>query len=185
VRVTLFLLGVLALCVAGAIHQLPNDARAAVLATSQDVHSLSIDGAGLPLAQLRDSLGTRVGAPVDTDQLERDRVTLEAMLEARGYLGAQVGSPTVTFGPRGAYVVFAVDRGPLFHLRSVTLAGDGWKHAGVVTLAAGDEAHGARLEAARREAEATLSRSGRPGRIELFVVPDRAEALVDVTLTLR
>jgi outer membrane protein assembly factor BamA len=186
VRITLVLLALLAIAVTGVIHQLPNDARADVIATTQDVHSLAIDGAGLPLAQLRDSLETRVGAPVDTDALERDRLAVEAALQARGFLGAKVASPTVTFGASGgAYVVFAVERGPLFHLRSVKLDGADWKHAGVVTLAPGDEAHGERLEAARREAEATLARSKAPRRVELVVVPDHAEALVDVTLVTR
>jgi outer membrane protein assembly factor BamA len=168
------------------VHQLPSDARAAaVVAGSHDVASVAIDGEGLPFAQLREAIATRVGERVDTDQLERDRASLQTTLEARGFLGAKVGSPTVTFGARGAYVVFPVERGPLYHLRSVTLEGPSWAAAGVVTLASGDEANSERLASARRAAEDTLARSGKRLRVELVMHPDPTEALVDVTLVTR
>lgn len=169
------------------IEHLPREANAStVVIRTQEVQSLSIDGAGVPVAQLRSAMETKIGTTVDTATLERDRETLEATLQARGYLAANVAPPIVTYGPNGgAYIVFSVERGRLFHLGSVTLEGPSWKDAGVVTLAEGDEALSERLVHARRAAEATLARHGKPLRVELVLHPDHAEATLDVTLVTR
>lgn len=171
------------------VRNLPaGDAAASglVVAKTQEVQSISIDGSGLPLAQLRDTLTTRVGTIVDSVTLEHDRAALEAWLATRGYLAAKVAPPVVTFGPGGgAYVVFDVDRGRLFHLRTIELRGPGWRDAGVLTIASGDEALGDRLVRARQAAEDTLARHGKPIRVELELHPDHAEAALDVVLVTR
>jgi len=149
------------------------------------VESIAIDGRGLPLARMRAALSTTIGSDVDTGSLARDRAALEDVLAARGYLSARVASPIVTYGPSGGvYVMFDVDRGPLYHVRSITLAGPGWDSAGVVTLVPGDEALPERLDYVRRTAEHTLANHGTPARIELSMTRDAFAHLVDVTLRL-
>jgi len=187
-RSILLLTAALALVAWFVIRQLPSgDADAApVVATSQQVQSISIAGGpSLPVAAMRAAMSTKVGSMVDDSKLEEDRVTLEASLAARGYLSARVAAPVVTFGGGGAYVVFDVERGPLYHLRSVELHGAGWSDAGVVTLAAGDEAIGDRLSRARQAAEETLARHGKQALVELVVHPDPTTAMVDVELITR
>lgn len=183
---------VLAGGVVGVVHTLPDGvAEAAPLATpTQEVQSISIDetsSRGLPLAQLRDVISTKLGSTVDPAQLERDRAALQAWLYARGYLSAKVGMPIVTFGgtSHGAYIVFDIQRGPLFHIGDVTLAGKGWSDAGVLTIASGDEALGDRLARARQAAEDTLARHGKHLRVDLELHPNTDDAMVDVTFVTR
>lgn len=168
----------------GVVQTLPDgdahaDPRTAV---TREVHSISIDGGrGLPVSALREVLETRIGASVDTVTLERDRHALERRLADRGYLAAEVAPPVVTFGPSGgAYVVFDVETGPLYHVRNVVLDGPRWNEAGVVPLVAGDVAGSARLAKVREATEATLARHGTSLRVELVVEPDHADAMIDV-----
>lgn len=171
-----------------AIHALPpGEAHAATArAVNYQVESISFDGKGLPLAQLRDAITTRIGSTVDPEQLASDRAALQAWLENRGYLAATVESAVVTFGATGgAYVVFDIHAGPLFHIRSVVLEGDAWSDAGIVTIRPGDEASGERIARARQTAEDTLARHGSTLDVDLVVrtFPDEAE--LDVTLVAR
>jgi outer membrane protein assembly factor BamA len=172
----------------GAVRSLPAGDEVIVVAPpKQEVHSIAIDGGpGLPQTALREVMATHVGAALDTIQLERDRVALLSWLTSRGYLAAKVAPPVVTFGPTGgAYIVFDIEPGTLFHLGDVKLVGNDWNRAGVVTLATGDEARADRLERARLAAEDTLSRTGKSLHVELVAEPDAAAAVVDVSLITR
>jgi outer membrane protein assembly factor BamA len=189
VRSILLLTAAVAAAAGVVVHDLPEgDAQAAVVVTHrQTIESISIDGGrGLPFAQLRDAMETKLGSSVETAKLAQDRAIIERELAARGYLTAKVAEPVVTFGPTGGiYVVFDVERGPMYRVRTVTLDGPSWKDAGVVTISAGDDALGDRLTRVRQAAEETLARHGKPLHVELQLTPDRAEAMVDVRLITR
>lgn len=173
----------------GVVKSLPDgDAHADPLpARTREVHSISIDGGpGMPVSTLRDVMQTRIGDVVETSTLEHDRRALERRLADGGYLAAEVAAPVVTFGSSGgAYVVFDVKRGPLFHVRDVRLQGAHWDDAGVVPIASGDEARGDRLARVRQAVESTLARHGKPVTVELVLETDHADAMVDVILTTR
>ncbi len=173
----------------GVVQTLPDGEAHAdpLVMTTKEVQSISIDGGiGLPMSTMRDAMQTKIGSVVDTATLEQDRHTLEQQLAQRGYLSATVAPPIVTFGSAGGvFVVFDVDRGPLFHIRTVRFAGPSWSDAGIVPLASGDEAVGDRLTRVRRAAEATLARHGKPLHVELALETDHADAMVDVVLTTR
>ncbi len=168
-----------------AIRQLPQKEAQASAPPSIDprgVLAIAIDGRNLPRHALRAAVSTKVGDLLDDRQLERDRAAIEAELEARGYLSARVAPPTVTRGPRGgAYIVFDVEPGPMFHLRSVTVTGPGQRDASVVRLAAGDEASQDRIARARQSLEDTFARRGGK-QVELVVTTDEAAAALDVEL---
>jgi surface antigen-like variable number repeat protein len=152
----------------------------------QQVQSIALDGGrGLPSAALRAVISTKIGDRVDEHRLEADRAALAAELEARGYLAAKVAPATITHGARGgAYIVFDIERGPMFHLRSVTVTGPGQRDAAVVRLAAGDEAIAERLALARQAlADSFAYRGGK--QVELRVTTDVAAAAVDVELATR
>jgi hypothetical protein len=180
-----------ALVAAGAvvgIRQLPEEAQAEALPTVDRwrVQGVAIDGGRtLPRAALRAAISTKVGDRLDERRLEHDRAALEAELEARGHLSAKVAPASVTHGPRGgAYIVFDVDPGPMYHLRSVTVTGPGRRDADVVRLAAGDEARPDRIARARAALADTLARRGGK-RVELVVTTDEAAAALDVELATR
>ncbi len=170
------------------IRQLPEEAQAAPAPTVDRwlVQSVAIDGGRkLPRAALRAVISTKAGDRLDERQLERDRAALEAELEARGHLSAKVAPASVTHGPRGgAYVVFDVDPGPMYHLRSVTVTGPGQRDADVVRLAAGDEARPDRIARARAALADTHARRGWK-QVELVVTTDEAAAALDVELATR
>jgi hypothetical protein len=175
-----------------AIRYLPEEAQAAPASApapsldARAVQSIALDGGrNLPSAALRAVVSTKVGDPLDEQRLERDRAAIEAELEARGYLAAQVAPASVTHGRRGgAYVVFDVEPGPMFHLRSVTVTGPGQRDARVVRLAAGDEASHARILRARQSLADSLARRGGK-QVELRVTTDEAAAALDVELATR
>lgn len=188
-RVLLLLAALVALSAWGVIHQLPASeahADAAPVVDPSRVQSIAIDGGrGLPQYALRAAVTTRTGDRVDSAQLERDRAAIAAELEARGYLSAKVSPATVTIGPRGgAYLVFDVEAGPMFHLRTVTVTGPGQRDADVVRLAAGDEASRERIARARQALADTFARRGGK-QVELRVTTDAAAAVVDVELASR
>lgn len=188
VRSFLVLLGLVAVVAVATLQMLPSgDAHATtVVARADEVRSIAIDGDDLPMAQLRQRLATRVGDTLDAVRLDRDRAALEGYLVARGYLAAKVNPPSITFGAQGgAFIVFEIDRGALYHLGEVTLEGGDWKHAGVVTILAGDEADAGRLARARQQAEETLARYGKQLRVDLELTPRPNVALVDVKLVTR
>jgi hypothetical protein len=167
------------------IRQLPEEAQAAAPPSIDRrlVQSIAIDGGRkLPYSAMRAAVSTKVGDRYDERQLERDRAAIEAELEARGYLAAKVAPASVTQGPRGgAYLVFDVEPGPVFHLRSVTVTGPGQREAGVVRLAAGDEAIGDRIARARQALADSFARRGGK-QVELLVTTDVAAAALDVEL---
>lgn len=182
----LLLLGVLTVAGLGlAIRHLPEEARAAGAPAGdrQRVQAIEVDGGRkLPRAALRAAVTTKVGDQVDTRQLERDRAAIEAELEARGHLAAKVSPASVTYGPHGgAYIVFDVEPGPLYRLRSVTVTGPGQRDADVVRLAVGDEARRDRLVRARQALADTFSRRGGK-QVELLVSTDAEAAVLDVEL---
>ena len=157
---------------------------------TQEVQSVSIDtprarreDRRLPLAELRSLLTTKPGELLDEHKLDADRRVLEEALVGRGYLAARVAAPSVTFAPNGgAFVVFDVDRGPMFRLRSVTVTGPGEADVGVVTISAGDDAVPARIERARQTLQDVLANRASKARVEARVHEDFANASVDVEL---
>ena len=184
-----------ALVVAGtwvAAHHLPHGEAFAESATSvaasrpQQVQSVSIDTPSstrearrLPLAELRALITTKPGEQLDAFKLDADRRALEESLVARGYLAAHVAAPSVTFGKNGgAFVVFDVDRGPMYHVRNVEVTGPNAN--AVITLSPGDEAIGTHVDRAR-QALVDASRTKSPVDVQLH--EDAATASLDVTLT--
>jgi len=153
---------------------------------AQTVQGIAIDGGrNLPYAAMRAVLSTRAGEPLDAQRLERDRGAIEDELAARGYLAAKVAPASVTFGPRGgAYVVFDVEAGRVFHLRSVVVTGPGRRDADVVTLAAGDPAIRERIARARQSLADTFARRGGK-QVEMTLRSDAAAAAVDIELATR
>jgi outer membrane protein assembly factor BamA len=146
---------------------------------------VAFDGRRVLSARLREVIGTRPGTQLDTDRLRSDRDAMERALADLGYLAARVEPAKVTFDAAGAaYVTFAVDQGPMFHLRNVEVTGAG-KDATVVTLTAGDDALRSRIERARAELADALARRGRPATVELSIHTDVAAAAVDVVLATR
>ena len=167
------------------VHHLPEkeaqaDTRPAI--DPGQVQSIALDGRDLPSAALRGAISTQIGDLADAARLERDRAAIQDELFARGHLAAKVAPASVTHGPRGgAYIVFDVDPGPLFHLRSVTVTGPGQRDAAVVRLAAGDAAIQGRVALARQAlADAYLGHGGK--RVDLRVSSDTAAAALDVEL---
>ena len=112
------------------------NAEAAVnrpIARLQEVRSVALDGRRVLSARLREVIGTRAGAQLDADQLGRDRDAMERALADLGYLGARVEPAKVTFDTAGAaYVTFAVDQGPMFHLRKIEITGAGKDAATII-----------------------------------------------------
>jgi hemolysin activation/secretion protein len=150
------------------------DAHAAP-AHVQEVQSIALDGRHLPVQQLRQTLTTHVGEKLDAVKLQRDRNALETSLVGQGYLTAHVAEK-VTFARGGAaFVTFAVEQGPLFHLRSVSA-----RDSGVLTIGKGDVAQADRLERAR---VALAERLGKPVAIHQAV--DVNAGVVDVELVAR
>jgi surface antigen-like variable number repeat protein len=182
------------LAVAGwvVVHHLPErDAEAGEnprAAKVDEIQSISIDGGQgrLPITALRAQLTTKVGEALDTAKLAHDRDALETLMTSRGYLSAKVAPAAITHGPLGgAYVVFDVDPGPIFHFRSVEVTGPGKQEVGVVTIASGDDAIGERAAHAVQALHDTLARRGRTSTVELAQHTDVSAAAVDVTITTR
>ena len=153
---------------------------------AQEIQSVTLDGRALPVMALRQMLTSRPGDLLDSAKLERDRATLLAALEARGFLAARVEPAAVTFGPQGgAYVTFAIAQGPVFHIRTVTLVGAAEKD-GVITIASGDDASAERIERARQALVSSLPlKAHKQVSVELKLHTDIAATAVDVELIAR
>jgi outer membrane protein assembly factor BamA len=166
------------------IRHLPTRAEADVVkpAPSREVQSISFDGRSLPMATLREALVTKLGDVVDQEKLARDRESLLSALADRGYLAAQVDAPHVVQTDAGAFVTFAVNPGPEFRVRSVTVSGATPLEAGVVTLAAGDIVDGHRLERAREALADRLAARGKRRDVLVHLSTDDAHAVVDIEL---
>ncbi|MCX5747374.1 MAG: hypothetical protein NT062_33325 [Proteobacteria bacterium] len=151
----------------------------------QGVRSVALDGRGLPLAAMRAALATKVGTTLDRDQLAADRATLQHMLETRGFLHAKVDAPSVTFSGNGAYVLFAIERGPEFHVRDVKLVGVSERDVGMVTIGAWDVANPDRIERVRQALEASILSASpvRTRHVTADVTTDLAASAVDVVFT--
>lgn len=186
-----------ALVVAGtwlAAHELPRgEAHAGSVledpVRTQEIVSVSIDTPSsprderrIPIQELRALLATKPGELLDEQKLATDRRAIQGALVARGFLAATVAPASVTFRKNGgAFVVFDVDRGPLYRLGEVTVTGPG--STDLVTIATGDEAVRARLDRARQTlAEAVAHRKL---TVEMKLREDRASATVDVDLITR
>jgi outer membrane protein assembly factor BamA len=188
-RSVLTLLAAVAVCALIAVRYLPhNEAKAAeiqaVAAPSREVKSIAFAGGwGMPYAALRAAVSSQIGEMLDDTQLERDRQAVERELNSRGYLAARVTAPSVTIASEGgAYVVFDIERGPLFTLRSIQVTGPGKDHAGVITLATGDDALGERISRAGQAVTDTLARHGKRLKVEIKLATDPIAATVDVEL---
>ena len=171
----------------GVVRQLPEgEAQAEPQPVRpQQVQSVSLDGGPrLPVAALREVLSTRPGDLIDQARLERDRAAMQQALEARGFLAAKVSPAQVTFDEVGAaYVTFAVDPGPVFHVRSVAVTGASVKDAGIVTIAAGEIVSPARIAEARDALADRLTARGKRGTVTVQMTTDAAAAAVDVVLS--
>jgi outer membrane protein assembly factor BamA len=168
-----------------AIRHLPTtqaQAESLAIAGPQEIRSVAFDGAGLPLAALRDRLSTRVGQAIDLAMLSRDRDALHETLVARGYLDARVGEPHVTFSISGAFVTFAITQGPLFRIRNVAIKGVSEGDAGVIALASGEVADATRIALVRQALEQRLSVRGKRNPVVATLSPDAGAALVDIEL---
>lgn len=170
----------------GVVRQLSvsdTSAGPATAAKAQEIQSIALDGHGLPVVALRATLSTHVGDEVDTDKLERDRATLQAALEARGYLTALVRPAQITFGTAGgAFVTYSIAQGPVFHVRSVEVTGATAKDAGVVTIAPGDTMLADRVERAREALADRLATRGKARPVKVVLRTDASAAAVDVEL---
>src|SRR5262249_37412250 len=130
-------------------------------------------------------ISTKVGDRVDEHRLEADRAALKTELEARGYLAAKVAPASITHGARGgAYIVFDIERGPMFHLRSVTVTRPGQRDTAGGRVRAGDDAIAERLALARQALADSFAYHGGK-QVELRVTTDAAAAAVDVELATR
>jgi hypothetical protein len=175
----------------GVIHYAPHGEAQAKTATvpARQIQSIAIDpvtpldSRGLPTVALHGVLESKPGELIDDAKLARDRDALEAELAARGFLSAKVSPATITFVPNaGASIVFDIDRGPMYHLRSVVVSGPGQRETSVVTLSAGDEAVRERLERARQILADSLARRGGKTTVVLALRNDQDAAAVDVEL---
>jgi outer membrane protein assembly factor BamA len=166
-----------------AIWQVTMDGRTtaepARRAHRQEISSVSLDGRGLPMASLRELLTTHAGETIDTAKLAHDRDALQAALEARGYLAAKVHPAKVTYDD-GAFVTFAIEQGPLFRVRDVTVSGATEKDAGVVTIGPGEIATADRIRIARESVAERLSVRGKRAEVRASVHLDTAAAVVDI-----
>lgn len=168
-----------------AIRHLPRTAEADVarVARPQEVQSIALDGRGLTIAALRETVTTRIGDLVDTDQLARDRDALEAALVARGYLAAHVGAAKIIYNEAGgAFVTFPIEQGAQFRVRSVKVAGATQADAGVVTLRTGEILMSDRIERARDALATRLAARGKRRVVVANVEPDLAAGVVDIEL---
>jgi outer membrane protein assembly factor BamA len=179
-----------------AAHELPRgEAHAGAVVEdvvrTQEVQSISIDTPRsprderrIPIQELRSLVSTKTGDLLDDQKLTADRRVIEDALVARGYLAATVAPASVTFTKNGgAYVVFDVERGPLYRLGEVTVRGPGAGDADVVTIATGDEAMRSRIERARQTLADAVGHRGLT--VEMKLHEDRATATVDVDLITR
>jgi len=170
------------------IRHLPQEAQAEPVISNvkpQEIRSVGLDGRGLPMAALRSVLETQVGNIVDRAAIERDRKALTETLVGRGYLAANVGEARVTFGVGGAaYVVYPIQQGPLFRVRSINVEGASAAEAGVVTLA-GEVADAERIGLARKAVEERVRVRGKQSAVVASLSLDNAAGLVDVRLTAR
>jgi outer membrane protein assembly factor BamA len=186
VRSLLLLLGLAAAAAVVVVRELPESeaqAEAITVARPQEIRSISFDGRGLPLAALREVLTTKPGTLINLAALARDRVLLEEMLVARGYLAAHVADAHVTFGSGGAtFVTFAIEQGPMFTIRNVTITGASTNDAGVVTLGTGEPADASRLTLARQALQARLAVRSAHSFVVTKLSPDLAAGVVDVEL---
>lgn len=183
VRLLLLVLALAVACIA--VRHLPENAEAEPVraARTQEVQSVALDGRGLPTAALRDLLATRAGDLIDTAKLARDRAVLEEALVARGYLAAKVSEAQVMFDARGAaFVTFAIEQGPQFRVRSVTVTGTTAKDAGVVTLGEGELVIAERIARVREALTERLAARGKRSLVVANVRPDLATATADIEL---
>jgi len=185
----LLVLIVLAAVAAGVlVHELPEgEAKADTqVLRAQEIQNIAFDGRSLPVMAMRQILASRPGDLLDSAKLERDRASLQAFLEARGFLAARVDVPSVTFAPNGgAYVSFAIAQGPMFHVRNVRLVGAS-DQDGVVTISPGDDASAERIERARQALVSSLPlKAHKQATVTLKMHTDLAASAVDVELIAR
>ena len=136
------------------------------------------------MAELRDVLSTHAGDVLDRTKLAHDKLALEGVLAARGYLAAKVDAGRVTFDASGgAFVTFAISKGPVFHVRSIVVSGATEKDAGVMTISTGEVVLAERLAHAREAIAERLKSRGKPSTVALDVILDAKTASADITLT--
>jgi outer membrane protein assembly factor BamA len=179
VRSLLVCLGLAAVSAIVGMRHRPQPADAARVSTPLEIQSISLDGRSLP--SLRDALSLHAGDRYDAAKAARDRGSLETALVERGYLGAKVTGPDVTYdATAGAFMTYAIEQGPLFHVRSVIVTGATETNAGVVTLGVGEVVAADRIEHARLALAERLAVRGAPVHVVAKVVPDKSAAVADV-----
>jgi outer membrane protein assembly factor BamA len=179
--------GLLAVAGWGVVEQLPErEAQAEPHSVNAPrIQSVSLDGGPrLPMAALREVLETHAGDALEAATLEHDRAAMQDALAARGYLAAKVGAAEVTYDHAGgAFVTFAVESGPEFHVRTVNVVGASAKDAGVVTLSTGDVVSPLRISEARDALADRLAARGKKAAVTVDMTTDQAAAAVDVVLS--
>jgi outer membrane protein assembly factor BamA len=166
------------------IRHLPETAQAEVVRVARrgEVQGVAFDGRSLPMAILRGAVTTKVGDVADAVKLVRDRDALIAALVAHGYLAARVSDARVVNTDGGAaFVTFAIDQGPLFRVRSVTVSGASARDAGVVGLVAGEVALADRIAAATEAVADRLTARGQRSTVAASLATDPA-GFVDIEL---
>jgi len=143
----------------------PAAAAAAAPADPNLVSSVTFRGASLAAQRTRTLLETQRGDQLDAGALARDRVAVEADLQAQGFWLAQVAPATVTVGSAGAHVAYVVDRGALHRVGAVTLDGIDAALAAdlraALTLGSGDVITPVAVERNRAFIAELLARQGR------------------------
>lgn len=185
-RKLLLAAGLVAAAAWGIVRALPEgEAHASPhVVRSQEIESVALDARDLPVTTLREVLESRAGDQLDTGKLEHDRAALTDALAARGYLAAKVGAAQVSFDEHGgAYVTFAIEQGPEFHVRKVEVTGASAKDAGVVTLQTGEVASPTRFAQAREALAERLAARGKQATVTVQLTTDEAAAAVDVVLS--
>jgi len=185
-RSLLLAAGLAAAAAWGTVRHLPEaEAQAEPTAVHpQQIASIALDARDLPVTSLREVLASHAGDMLDGATLDHDRAALEDALAQRGYLTAKVGAAQISFDERGsAYVTFAIDAGPEFHVRKVEVTGATAKDAGVVTLSTGEVASPTRFAQAREALSERLAARGKKASVTVQVTTDEAAAAVDVVLS--
>jgi hypothetical protein len=181
VRSLLVCLGLAGVSAIVGIRHRPEPADAAHTSRPLHIQSISLDGRSLP--SLRPVLSVQAGDLYNAAKAAHDRAALERALLERGYLGAKVDGPRVTYDVTGGvFVTYAITQGPVFHVRNVTVTGATEINAGVVTLGAGEVVAADRIEHARLALAERLAVRGAPVTVVAKVYPDESAAVADVEL---
>jgi len=185
VRSLLLVAPLLAAAAWGIVHLQSGEAAAAEPVHPShrgEIESVALEGRGLDMPELRQVVASKAGAQLDDGTLARDREALRDALVRHGYLAATAGDTITYDGDGGAFVTFSIARGPLYHVRSISVTGATAEEAGVVTIASGDAVDADRLARARTALADRLASRGKRRDVTVEMRTDDHLATVDVIL---